>query len=189
MVLKRSCPAVSHCNMHITSRVCNCSRVQGHKRLSVSYNLQFDDLPIEFHCSDFLQHNRMINTRTALRTVRWELRSKDHLQNQLRWWICSSRCRYRPEHQACDEQRRCTISVVWKSHTATYRKSQQQTRLAHTRISNKQQLQPNSTLAGADKQIIIANQQARPSLKHQITDSPWTSSRCSKATAQKEVSA
>jgi len=26
----------------------------------VSYNLQFDNLPIEFHCSDFLQHHRMI---------------------------------------------------------------------------------------------------------------------------------
>ena len=175
--------------MHMISWVCNCLRVQRHKTLSMSYNLQFDNLPIEFHCSNFLQQKRMINNRIALRTIRWELRSKDHLQNQLRWWICSSRCRYRPEHQAYDEQRRCTISMVWKSHITTYRKSQQQTRLAHTRISNKQQLQPNSALAEADKQIVVANQQARPSLKHQITDSPWTSSRCSKGTAQKEVSA
>ncbi len=49
---------------------------KGHKRLSISYNLQFDNLPIEFHCSDFLQQNRVINTRIALRTISWSSGAK-----------------------------------------------------------------------------------------------------------------
>ena len=113
MVLKRSWPAVSHCSIY---SIMSDRQVQsgGTRKLCLTHNLQFNNLPIKFHGSDFLHHRCMLSdcTRMLGSGPSLLLSSKDHLQSQHRWWICSSPCRYRPVQRPHREQSRWIRSVA-----------------------------------------------------------------------------